>query len=211
MTAPGTALAAALLQITQQAERTVALEEKVAGNFRHTDTTLASMSGAIAKLTNTVDSQAQVLRSLDGLNDSVELLAAQVAGLLPPPDGEPDHGYTPRPPVHWWSLKDEERRKAVTRLAAWVEQVWRPHYGHLAATLSSCWEEHPLILVQLDWLSELHSVLYFQPKRTAALLSAQAEFGTRIVPAVSEQFRVETSRCRHRQPAASENPWAGTR
>jgi hypothetical protein len=79
--------------------------------------------------------------------------------------------------------------------------------------LGACWEQHPLCLVGLDWLSELHSVLYFQPKRSAPLLSAQAEFSTRIMPAVSEQFRAETSSCTHRAPypGANGSPWAGAR
>jgi uncharacterized coiled-coil protein SlyX len=196
MTAPDSGLSAALLQVTGQAERIALLENRVAENLRHTDVTLAGMSAAITDLKKAVDDQAELLRSL-----------------LPPHDDEPARGYTPRPSVHWWTISGEERLKAVTRLGAFVEQVYRPYYGHLAAMLGACWAEHPLCLVQLDWLSELHSVLHFQPKRSASLLVSQAEFGTRIVPAVSEQFRVETSRCPHRQASAAGNgsPWAGAR
>ena len=213
MTTPDSGLSAALLQLTQFGERIALLDDREARNFRHVENTLAAMSGALVKLQTAVDGQAKVLESLDGLGESVALLAAQVAELLPPTEDEPGRGYTPRPSVHWWTIKDDERRKAVARLGAFVEQVYRPHYGHLAALLGACWAEHPLCLVQLDWLSELHSVLYFQPKRSAALLSAQAEFATRIMPAVSEQFRVETSRCTHRAaPAAAHgSAWRGAR
>jgi hypothetical protein len=211
MTAPPDGgLTAALLQISQHAERIAGLDEREARNVRHLETTLAAMSTAIAGLKATVDGQAKVLESLDGLGESVALLAAQVASLLPPePEGG---GYQPAPAVHWWAIKDQERQKAVAHLRAWVEQVYRPHYGHLAAKLSPCWEEHPLALVQLDWLSELHSVLYFQPRRTAGLLMSQAEFGIRIVPTFADQLGRETSSCRHRRPVTNgSSTWAGAR
>ena len=208
---PDSGLSAVLLQMSQFGERVALLDDREARNFRHVETTLAAVSGALVKLQTAVDGQAAVLDSLAGLGESVGLLAAQVAELLPPPADEPGRGYTPRPSVHWWTIKDDERRKAVTRLGSWVEQVYRPYYGHLAAMLGACWQDHPLCLVGLDIVSELHSVLYFQPKRTAALLSAQAEFQTRILPAFAEQFRAETSRCSHRPEQATGSPWAGAR
>src|SRR5207302_1702662 len=88
----------------------------------------------------------------------------------------------------------------------WVQEIYRPLYGHLAARLADCWEAHPLCLVQLDWASELWSVLYLQPSRNARDLAAQAEFGTRILPAVSEQLRAETSQCQHRRAARARCP-----
>ena len=210
-TPPDGGLAAALVQITQYAERMGRLDEREARNFRHLETTLAAMSTAVAGLKATVDGQAKALESLDGLGESVAQLTAQVASLLPPGD-EPDSGYTPRPSVHWWAISGREQERAVAHLRAWVEQVYRPFYGHLAAKLGPCWDEHPLALVQLDWLSELHSVLYFLPDRTARLLTAQAEFGTRIVPAFAEQLGHETSSCRHRRPVTNgSSAWAGAR
>ena len=59
------------------------------------------------------------------------------------------------------------RTKAVEHLRSWVDHVYRPHYGHLAVMLAPCWDRHELCLVHLDWLTELHSYLYFN-KRTAA-------------------------------------------
>lgn len=211
MTTPDSGLSAALLQLSQQGERIALLDDRETRNFRHVETTLAAMSTAVTSLKAAVDGQAKALEALDGLGESVALLATQVAGLLPPAEDDPPPGYKPAPSIHWWTVKDEERRAAVAHLAAWVEQVYRPHYGHLAGMLGACWAEHPLCLVQLDWLSELHSVLYFQPGRSASLLSAQAEFGTRIMPAVSEQFRAETSRCTHRTAPANGGAWRGAR
>ena len=58
-------------------------------------------------------------------------------------------------------------RSRIARAAgAWVDQVYRPGYGHLAATLAPCWTSHDLCLYALDILSDLWSVLYLQPERT---------------------------------------------
>jgi len=204
-------LGAVLLQLTGQAERLALLEDRVAGNLRHADTTLTNMSKALTSLRGTVDSQAKVLESLDGLGEAVTQLAAQVAALAPPDPEDPGPGYKPIPAVQWWSIDAEGRDRALARLRDWVTRIYRPHYGHLAATLRDCWADHPLCLVQLDWACELWSVLYLQPARTARDLAAQAEFGTRILPAVSEQLRAETSLCSHRQTTADGSHWAGAR
>jgi len=193
-------MSAVLLKLTEHAERLAQLDHAVTANLDECQVTTAGLGGAITDLRSVVETQGQLLAAIDEM----------VKGIVPLPDDEPAKGYTPRPSVHWWAIKDDERAKAITRLAAWVDQVWRPFYGHLAAMLGDCWRDHPLCLVGLDWLSELHSVLYFQPKRTASLLSAQAEYQTRIVPAIAEQFRAETSRCTHR-PAATGGRWGGAR
>ena len=53
-------------------------------------------------------------------------------------------------------------------------------------------------------------MLYLQPARTAGLVSAQAEYQARILPALAEQLRTETGRCGHpRSPApAVGQPWS---
>lgn len=101
------------------------------------------------------------------------------------------------PAPKWWKLPAEQRREPLSRLRAWVEQVYRPGYGHLAGALSPCWEAHDLCLYGLDILSELWSVLYLQDRRGTGLLSAQAEYQARIMPALSGQFMTETAGCGH--------------
>ena len=58
-------------------------------------------------------------------------------------------------------------------------------------------------------LAELWSALYLQPGRSPGLVSAQAEYQARILPALAEQLRIETNRCAHpRSPApAGGQPW----
>jgi len=79
-------------------------------------------------------------------------------------------------------------------------------YGHLAAALGPCWPAHDLCLYALDIASGLWSVLYLQPGRDHALLSAQAEYQARILPALADQFRVETSWCAHPRGPAQARP-----
>ena len=83
-----------------------------------------------------------------------------------------------------------------------MDQVYRPGYGHLATTLAPCWPAHDLCLYALDVLASLWSVLYLQPDRTPGLISAQAEFQARLLPALAGQLQAETHRCGHaRNPA----------
>jgi hypothetical protein len=75
--------------------------------------------------------------------------------------------------------------------------VYRPGYGHLAVTLGRCWQAHDLCLYGIDILSALWTALYLQPARSSGLLSAQAEYQARILPAIAAQLAAETTGCRH--------------
>jgi hypothetical protein len=146
------------------------------------------------------DPIAAILDQLAAHHEQLALLSRAVqdlqGSLAKPTDGDAgDHLANPVP--KWWKLPADQRREPLSRLRAWVEQVYRPGYGHLAATLGPCWEAHDLCLYGLDILAELWSVLYLQDQRSAALLSAQAEYQARILPALSSQFMSETTGCGH--------------
>jgi hypothetical protein len=112
-------------------------------------------------------------------------------------DGDDPGRYHPGPAPAWWKLAAADRADPIARLRGWVEQVYRPGYGHLAATLAPCWQAHDLCLYGLDILAELWSVLYLQPGRSPGLLSAQAEYQARILPALAAQLITETTSCGH--------------
>jgi hypothetical protein len=131
-------------------------------------------------------------------------LTGLLAGLTtrpgPRPARDDPDGYQTDPAPCWWQLSPDDRQEPVARLRAWVDQVYRPGYGHLAAALGPCWPSHDLCLYALDIASGLWSVLYLRPSRDTALLSAQAEYQARILPALAAQLAAETTRCGHTRP-----------
>ena len=128
----------------------------------------------------------QLTDLVTGIGDILREHQAALEKLAEPPDADPA-GYQPFPPPAWWKLAAADRAEPLARLQSWVEQVYRPGYGHLAATLAPCWSSHDLCLYGLDILSDLWSVLYLQPERTPRTLSAQAEYQARILPALAAQ------------------------
>ena len=134
---------------------------------------------------------AEQREQINGLRADVDELQAET------------HGYGPVAAPQFWRIEGDERTEAIARLAAWVEQVYRPCYGHLASSLAPCWPQHPLALMTLDWLSELWSVLYLTSRRSASVLSGQAEWTCRLLPAAAEMLRHETTGCQHSRPAGT--------
>jgi hypothetical protein len=135
--------------------------------------------------------QAAVLLQLAELGSRIRALEDLLAD-------EPDRaGYKPIPAPKWWQLAWEERADAIARLAAWVDQVYRPSYGGLAARLPACWAEHALCLFILDWMCELHSLLYLRASRAASTLAGQAEWHIRHLPAAADLMAAEGRACEH--------------
>jgi len=210
------ALTAVLLQITQRAERLAALDEREATHHQEAVARLTELAQQLADTTNTVtsiqataDRQAAILGSLDGLDQQVAAIAAKLTDLASAhgreEDGD-DDCYQPAPTARWWKLTGDDRDQALARLRAWVDQIYRPGFGHLAAALGPCWDQHPLCLYGLDWLMELWSILYLAPDRTAGTVASQAEWQTRLLPALAEQLYLETTRCQHTREPAPHRP-----
>jgi hypothetical protein len=184
-----------LLQLSEHAERLSALDQREAGHFRVVQQRLNELADLITALGGTLDDQSVILARLDGPAPT----ATSADQDSPGGDAGLAQSYQPLPAPRWWKLTGEAREEALDKLRGWVEQVYRPGYGQLAATLGACWDQHPLCLYGLDVLSELWSVLYLQAQRSPAVVSAQAEFQARIVPAIAEQLMAETTRCGHAQ------------
>jgi hypothetical protein len=181
-----------------------ALDELAAQHERITrlDVRYATLTERIAELTGMVTVIGRTLHDATTALGRLEALDHQVAALTAQLTGRDASSCQPGPVPAWWKLTDAERQEPLARLRAWVEQVYRPSYGHLAAGLGPCWESHDLCLYGLDILSQLWSALYLQPERSAGQLSSQAEYQARFLPALGEQMRAETSRCAHpRNPA----------
>jgi hypothetical protein len=49
---------------------------------------------------------------------------------------------------------------------------------------------------------ELWSLCYLPTRRPGSVLASQAEWQTRLLPALAGQMHLETTRCQHAQPAS---------
>jgi hypothetical protein len=121
--------------------------------------------------------------------------------------------YEPVAAPRWWQASSSERDDAIARLRAWTDTVFRPGYGHLAAKVGNCWDQHDLCLYVLDWLSEQWAVIYTPAGRDTGMLWTQAEWYSRFLQPAVALLEAETAGCDHlpRETApARGDPWAGT-
>lgn len=166
------------------------LDAREAAHYRELTGQAAHLDGLLTTVSRTLAEDTAALTRLDDLD-------RQVTGLtrhLPQPDNQDGPaGSAPGDPAA--GLRD------------WVERVYRPGYGHLAV-LGPCWPQHPLCQYGLDILSRLHTALYHDPGPGPGteLLSAQAEYQARILPAIAAQLAAETTSCGH--PAVTPRPGA---
>jgi hypothetical protein len=206
------ALAAALIGLSEQAGRLADLDAREAGHAAGAAERITALNTLANAMKGTLDDQAEILAGLTSLASQVKGIEARLDEIAPAEDGDGEPGgYQPRPSPRFWKLDGPARDAAIMGLRAWVEQVYRPGYGQLAALLGDCWQEHPLCLYTLDWLSELWQVLYLQPRRTTGTLAGQAEWQTRLLTAATEQMTRETSRCQHAVTRHGRPAWPGTR
>jgi hypothetical protein len=143
---------------------------------------------------NPLDAVLSQLAELRARLDATDIVVAGHEAKLADPQQRP---YQPVPTVPWWQLDDRARAIPLARLRHWIDEVFRPSYGHLAARLPDCWADHDLCLFYLDWLSELWNSLYVPPKRPQRILAGQAEFSTRLLPAAVERIAAEAAGCGH--------------
>jgi hypothetical protein len=198
------AITAVLLTITQHAEQIATLDEREATRYQHIALQLGELGRQLTEARDRLtavaaatERQATLLDALNGLDQHVAALATRVTQIATSRGEGDGYTYQPDPTPRWWALDGTEREDALARLRAWVDQIYRPSYGHLASALGACWEQHPLCLYGLDWLMELWSALYLIPERRVDTLASQAEWQSRLLPALAAQMHAETSRCQH--------------
>jgi hypothetical protein len=194
----------AILRLTELAEKLGALDAREGEHFGRLAAQLGELAAAVTDGASELSRHGEILAVLDGLDQQVLELARHVAALSElPDDGEGKPGpYKPEPSVKWWAIDADGRAEAIRCLAAWVQDIYVPGYGFLAAMLPACWPQHELILYSLDTLSQLWMVLYLNPERSPSTLAGQAEFQTRVLPLYVAQIREEVRDCGHRATAA---------
>src|SRR5439155_1294328 len=85
-------------------------------------------------LKDTTASHAETLAALDDLDRQVAELAAAAADHDRDGGDDDRPGYQPPAAPKFWKTGGPARDQAIGKLRAWVEQVYRPGYGHLAAS-----------------------------------------------------------------------------
>jgi hypothetical protein len=185
-------LTAVLDQLAAHREQASALDAREAAHFASLSEQLTQVAAMTTAVGRVLHDDTASLAQIEALDRKVTDLAATLV------DGAARHQPAAAPA--WWNLTGPERQEAVAQLRDWVKEVYRPGYGHLAATLGPCWEAHDLCLYGLDILYQLWSALYLQPDRGTGILSAQAEYQARILPAIAAQLMAETTGCGHDQP-----------
>jgi hypothetical protein len=173
------------------------LDAREAAHYGELSDQAAQLAGLVTTVSQALAEDTAALARLDDLDRQVTDLARHLAqpprqddsARFRPPAASPGHG-TPA---------DDTPGGHVTRLRDWAERVYRPGYGHLAV-LGPCWPQHQLCLYGLDILRRLWSALYLHPDPASGteLLSAQAEYQARILPAIAAQMAAETTSCGHR-------------
>lgn len=194
-----------MLQITQHAERLALLDQRELGHCRELTQRLDYLSKQLTEVIQQADAvhdlagrQAALLETLDGLDQQLAALTTRLTQTTARANrDESSEAHQVGPAPRWWNLNGAERDESLSRLRAWVDQVYRPGYGHLSATLGPCWDQHPLCLYGLDWLMELWSAFYLSTDREHPDLASQAEWQIRLLPALAEQLHQETTRCEH--------------
>jgi hypothetical protein len=197
MTGEPEGLTAVLLQLAGMMQKLAELDQREADSARELQDRIAALGSAVGEVKDTTASHAKELAALDGLDRQVAELAANAADHVPVGGDRDESAYQPPASPKFWKPGGPDRDQTISKLRAWVEQVYRPGYGHLATSLGDCWDQHPLCLYILDWLSELWSVLYLAPGRTAGTLAGQAEWHTRLLAAAAGQLARETRGCTH--------------
>jgi hypothetical protein len=207
---PSEDLVAAVLRLADLAAKV----ERAEASARRLDAVARDCAEALAQI-------AQLRRdlgSVGGRADAIEQrladiggvlgrMAEQITGLAGDGDGgQPDRAepYTVNPSPPWWRAADQRCGDTTERLAAWVEQVYRPVFGYLADLLAPCWAQHPLCLAYLDTLHEAWCLLYLTP-RDPKMVFAQLDWLTRPLLQAAEVMAADTRACRergHHQPPA---------
>ena len=194
-------LPAVLLAQAQQGQKLAEIGESLA----HVDSRLGELQTVLVGVRGTQAAQGELLAGLAEIKAEMASLRARVNTHFPPEKNDDSEFYDPPPSLRIWQLKGEDRAKAINYLANWVDKVLRPAFGHIARKIPPCWKEHDLCITVLDVLVELHKVLWCQPVRLAGTLSGQAEFLTRLAPALAGLMAEERKGCEHERAEQQAN------
>jgi hypothetical protein len=136
MTGEPDGLTAVLLQLAGITQKLSELDQRQGIDTRELKDHHGALASLVGELIGTTASHAETLAALDGLDRQVAELTAKIANHGADGDGDRPT-YQPTATPKFWKLDGPARDQAIGKLRGWVEQVYRPGYGHLAASLGS--------------------------------------------------------------------------
>jgi len=128
------AFAAALLQLSAHTERLAELDAREAEHSAEIGDRVAALTSLADAMKRTLEDQSDILTGLKDLDSRLLEIAARLDELAPADDAD-DRGYRPAKAPRFWQLHGEAREEAIGKLRAWVEQIYQPGYGQIAAAL----------------------------------------------------------------------------
>jgi hypothetical protein len=114
------------------------------------------------------------------------------------------------PQMRWHELDEAGRAAAVARIRDWVDTVYRQQFPR-AGDIAPCWADHPVCVVLLDVLSQLHRALYHGTRRSWGLVHNQAELYVRFGREITALVREELAGCKYGQHTPGPSPVGGGR
>ena len=189
----------ALAQLAACRTAIAGLDAREAAHYGELSDRAAQLAGLVTTVSRTLGEDTAALARLHDLDRQVTVLTRHLA--RPAGPAGPARGGPSAAPPGAGDPAGAAPGDPVAGLRDWAERVYRPGYGHLAV-LGACWPQHQLCLYGLDILRRLWRALYLDPdpdtESGPELLSAQAEYQARILPAIAAQLAAETSSCGHR-------------
>lgn len=192
-----TACAEALAQVTAVRQEAGTLGDRTDGAERR----LAELGALLSQMSSRITE----------MNDSARPGGGKNAGR-----GDSEPSYEPNQAPPWWEPGHERTHETTARLRDWVDEVYRPGFGHLGKMLGDCWDRHPLCVAYLDTLHEAWCLLYI-PSRDPKMVFAQLDWLTRPLLQAADVMAAETRPCLrqgHREPGQDTTPfttWANGR
>lgn len=186
----GTACAEALAQVMAVRQEAGNLGDRADG-----------IEGRLAELGGLLS---QVSSRITEMSDSTEPEGGKSSGT-----GNSETPYKPNQAPLYWQSDHEQTIDTVARLRGWVDEVYRPGFGHLSRELAECWDLHPLCVAYLDVLYEAWCLLYVPP-RDPKMVFAQLDWLTRPLLQAVEVVAKETRECLrmgHREPGQDANSY----
>jgi hypothetical protein len=110
--------------------------------------------------------------------------------------------FTFAPQLRWHELDQAARDQAVARIRAWVDTVYR-HQFPRAGDIAPCWQDHPVCVVLLDVLSQMHAALYHGTNRSWGVVHNQAELYVRFGREITALVHDELAGCKYGQHTPS--------